>query len=231
MRPINKGVYLYRLAKYEDAQQPLVVRLGEYCSYCERWIASAIHVEHKKPKKEYPTEQYSWGNFLLSCSNCNSSKSHGEMQLGDYLWPDADNTFCIFEYDEEGRVLPRLGFDEEVQEKIIKTWQLTGLNKHPDINVFDGMEKPSDKDNRWSHRSMAWRKAIRYKEGLKIVDSLERRHEAVEMAKERGMFSVWMAVFQDNVEMCRLLIDAFPNTAKDCFDSQGKPIQRPNGIL
>ena len=71
MRPVNKGGDLGDFNPYNDAQQPLISRLGENCSYCERWIAGGIHVEHKLPKGEYPNFKLKWTNFLLACGNCN----------------------------------------------------------------------------------------------------------------------------------------------------------------
>ena len=110
MRPVDKGADLGEFRPYNNAQQPLIDRLGQNCSYCERWIAGGIHVEHKKPKDPYPILKFQWDNFLLACSNCNSSKGSDRFELSDYLWPDSDNTLRIFEYAEEGKILPVEGF-------------------------------------------------------------------------------------------------------------------------
>lgn len=230
MRPVDKGVDQGEFNPHNDAQQPLMEQLGEYCSYCERWIASGIHVEHKKPKKEYPQDQYRWRNFLLSCCNCNSGKGHGELDLLDYVWPDCDNTFRAFLYDSEGRVLPQSGYGNDLDTKLKKTWLMLGLDRHPDVRT-PGIQMPTVKDKRWIHRREAWIKALRYRNKLALCDTSELRADIVEMATERGMFSIWMSVFHDDSNLRRRLIEAFPGTATDCFDSVGQPVQRPGGQL
>ncbi|MGZ5624860.1 MAG: HNH endonuclease [Methylobacter sp.] len=230
MRPVDKGNNSRDFNPYSDAQQPLVTRLGEYCSYCERWIASGIHVEHKKPKNDYPEDQYRWSNFLLACGNCNSGKGHGKLNLDDYLWPDCDNTFRAFAYDSEGRVLPRTDYNEALTEKIKQTWIMLGLNKHPDI-FTEGNQTPTIKDNRWLHRREAWQKADRRKQELAVNDTPQRRAEIVEMACERGFFSIWLTVFADDQDMKTRLIRTFTGTSSDCFDAQGVPLARPGGKL
>lgn len=230
MRPIDKGNDLGEIKPYENAQQPLTERLGEYCSYCERWIASGIHVEHKKPKNDYPEEKFQWNNFLLACGNCNSGKGHGKLSLDDYLWPDSDNTYRAFTYDSEGRVLVNASYTESLNQKIEKTWKILGLNKHPD-SAIPGQQMPTSKDKRWLHRQQAWQNAEKRKNQLAEYDTSDRRDEIVEMALQRGFWSVWMAVFQDDVDMRRRLITAFPGTANDCFDQNTQPLPRSGGQI
>ncbi len=230
MRPVDKGGDSSEFKPYQKAQQPLLLQLGEYCSYCERWIASGIHVEHKKPKNDYPEDKYLWSNFLLSCSNCNSGKGHGELNLEDHIWPDCDNTFRAFIYDIEGRVLPEDGYDSGLNEKIRNTWIMLGLNKHPD-RFTSGNELPSEKDKRWLHRKQAWQKATKRKQELSVNDTPARRSEIVEMACERGFWSVWMTVFHDDADMRQRLIAAFKGTCSQCFDGDLQPIQRPGGKI
>ncbi len=230
MRPVNKGDDLGVFNPYTDAQQRLIERLGEYCSYCERWIASGIHVEHKLPKNNYPEYQFIWTNFLLSCTNCNSGKGHGTLNIGDYLWPDSDNTYLAFVYDAEGRVLVSNNCSDEIIIKAFQSWKMFGLNKHPDTAIANQI-KPTAKDLRWKHRSDAWRKATRYKMQLLQYDSPERREDIVEMALERGFWSVWMTVFHDDIDMRQRLINAFKGTSTDCFDADTQPIPRPSGQL
>jgi uncharacterized protein (TIGR02646 family) len=233
MRPVDKGTDRGNFTPYQDAQQPLQDQLGEFCSYCERWISSGIHVEHKLPKNDYPNEEFKWTNFLLSCPNCNSGKGAGQLNLADYLWPDSDNTFLAFEYDSEGRVLISSQLSEGTKHLAESTWKMVGLNKHPDSG--SGFQAPSLKDKRWLHRQQAWAVASGKK---KILDSLSShpdvqsfRDDAASTAVERGMFSVWMAAFDSDPEMKKLLIQKFQGTATDCFDCNGMPVARQNGQL
>jgi uncharacterized protein (TIGR02646 family) len=230
MRPIDKTPNQGPFQKYEDAQQPLTTQLGEYCSYCERWIASAIHVEHKLPKNDYPAEKLKWENFLLSCSNCNSGKGHGLIDLDEFVWPDADNTFRAFQYDAEGRVRTISGFGPQIDANIQRTWLMLGFNRHTD-HLFAGVVKPTKKDHRWSHRQKAWETAVHVKNGLAICDTPERRAEIAEIATQRGMFSIWMTVFKDDADIRHRLIAAFKGTAAYCFDGASLAIPRPGRAL
>jgi len=225
VRPVNKGKDAGEFKPYQDAQNLLQERIGEFCSYCERWIASAIHVEHKQPKNEYPKLQYSWQNFLLSCSNCNSTKSHGKLNLDDYVWPDVHNTFLAFQYAAEGKIHPVTGFGPSLDARIDKTWKTLGLNRHPDT-ATNGFEAPTTKDKRWTHRRDEWEKAHRRQIELKKYDTPHLRGCIVDMAASRGMFSIWFTVFSDDIDMRRRLIEAFIGTDKTSFDDEFQPVKR-----
>lgn len=60
---------------YRSANPQLDLRLGDYCSFCEIYKPGhEIDVEHRLAKSEYPVGYVWWGNFLQSCSRCNSIK-------------------------------------------------------------------------------------------------------------------------------------------------------------
>lgn len=50
-------------------------------------------------------------------------------------------------------------------------------------------------------------------------------------AKGFGFFSIWMTIFSEYPDIQRQLIDLFPGTSPSCFDANGKPINRPGGII
>jgi uncharacterized protein (TIGR02646 family) len=230
MRPVDKGQIERDFNPYQDAQQPLVNRLGKFCSYCERWIASAIHVEHKMPKANYSQLKFKWKNFLLSCSNCNSGKSSGELVLNDYFWPDTDNTARAFVYDSEGRVFPNSNLPPELYQKAEETWKLMGLNRHPDVQQND-FRKPSDKDSRWLDRKREWQKAQRINEQLKSGVSEQKILELLPDILDKAMFSVWYEVFNGYPHIREKIIDNFKNTAVDCFDANYDLQKRPSGQI
>ena len=230
MRPVDKGSDLGEFHPYNDAQQPLQNRLGEFCSYCERWIAGGIHVEHKKPKAHYGELEFQWRNFLLACGNCNSAKGSGRFELEDYVWPDADNTMKAFEYGAEGRILPKVGFGDELDQKIENTWTLFGLNRHPDATVHS-FKLPTTKDKRWIHRKKEWDKATKNKTSLLENDNTVLRDMIIDIAYAKGMFSIWYSVFSDDIDMKRRLIAVFENTAINCFDDDFDLVTRPAGQI
>ena len=87
--------------EYGQARPNLVRRLGDYCSYCEMRVTSGLAVEHIVSKQDDPTRERDWGNFLLACPNCNSTKARKvkrEADTANYLWPHRDRSFHAFDY-------------------------------------------------------------------------------------------------------------------------------------
>ncbi len=63
----------YRKADVRDALDGMY---GGLCCYCEAEIGVVAvgHIEHRKPKKKYPRECFTWPNLHLGCPNCNQAK-------------------------------------------------------------------------------------------------------------------------------------------------------------
>lgn len=244
MRPVVRGNYPIdchgdniQYHEYSDARGELIGRIGEYCSYCEMQLDSALAVEHIQPKKPRGCTQIDsqremdWNNFLLACPNCNSTKGNTDVVLDDYLWPDRDNTFRALKYSEGGIITPAL--QGEMAHKAQNTIHLFGLDKMPSIitDMTDMNYKNRASDRRWNNRREAWDNAERAKKRLSQNDIDELREQIVETAQANGYWSIWMTVFEDDPDMCRRLIEAFPGTCKDCFDAnQGyKTVKRQGG--
>ncbi len=233
MRPIERGGCPTdktgapkKFREYQDARGHLIDRLGEYCSYCEMHLDASLAVEHVQPKS-VPTSAHLalvWDNFLLGCTNCNSTKGDKQITLDDYYWPDRDNTVRAFEYFKGGIVRVSGSLTPAQQQRAQKTLELTGLERRPKNN-------PSASDRRWLNRSQAWDKAERARERLKKHDTSEMREQIVETAETNGFWSVWMTVFRDDRDMLDRLIKAFPGTCQSCFNSQYNPVPRPGGTL
>ena len=232
-RPQEQGTAVV-FSEYSEARGELIRRIGEYCSYCEMHLDSALSIEHIQPKKpkgrtEIDSQrELDWDNFLLACPNCNSTKSNQEIALADYLWPDRDNTFRAFHYCEGGVVTP--AFQGELGRKAQNTIHLFGLDKMPSM-VCEEMHRNRASDRRWNNRREAWDKAVRAKMRLAQNDTVELREQIVENAVSNGYWSIWMTVFHDDSDICRRLIETFPGTCKDCFDAQHGyvPIKRKGG--
>ena len=138
MRPVDKGAVPLddegnpkQFSKYKNARSDLITRLGGYCSYCEMKLDASLAVEHVQPKKHHEHLALSWSNFLLGCTNCNSTKGDKDPELSSLLWPDSDNTFMAFQYSEDGvvRVNPALSGDRA--RKATAMIKLVGLDKTP----------------------------------------------------------------------------------------------------
>jgi len=217
--------------KYKDysyARAELITRMGEFCSYCEMRLDSSLAVEHVKPKKppgaahDLPEREFCWDNFLLACANCNSTKGNTDVILGDYFWPDRDNTFIALSYSEGGLVTPAEELDPTLRTKAQKMITLTGLDKHP-------LNDPQDSDRRWRNRRETWDIAMESKNDLVDSDTPQMRRQIVRTVN--GYWSVWMTIFKDDPDMISRFIDAFPGTCKECFDANGQPLSRTGGQI
>ncbi|MBI3801048.1 MAG: HNH endonuclease, partial [Deltaproteobacteria bacterium] len=134
MRPVRRGAAPQPddFDPYNDAKPHLVSRLGLYCSYCERRIATNLAVEHIQPKDGpygHPHLIGRWENFLLACVNCNAAKQAKNVILANVLLPDRDNTLVVFSYLPDGTVQPTTALATALMGKASDTLALTGLDK------------------------------------------------------------------------------------------------------
>jgi len=198
--------------EYTQARRTLIERLGEYCSYCEMQLDASLAVEHVQPKKPpgaaavLPERALAWANFLLACTNCNSTKGDTDVVLDDYLWPDRDNTFHSLWYREGGLVQSATGPLQAQADRLIA---LVGLQKMPDTAEAS--------DRRWLNRKEAWDIAVRAKERLARCPVDDMKDQIIDTVKAKGFWSVWITVFKDDADMLAKLAHAFPGTRVDFF--------------
>lgn len=227
MRPVDKGKNSRSYSDYRDAFSDLSVRLGDYCSYCERQIKAQLAVEHIQPRCHHPTLKNTWSNFLLACANCNSTKGRRDVALEDFFWPDRDNTLRAIQYSEGGVVTPNKNLNSGDHARAKDTILLTGLDKSPGIPG----RTPTKNDSRWKDRRECWLKAKKYSERLENSDDLVMRECIVDLAVASGMFSIWWTVFDGDSDMRRRLREAFVGTDASCFDAGENLIQRNGGRI
>lgn len=232
MRPIIRGDIPkdentgepIKFKEYGDAKDYLIKNIGSYCSYCERKINNILAVEHIKPKKHNRDLEFSWHNFLLACTNCNSIKGDTKINLTDYFWCNRDNTFLAFIY-ENGLIKSNSQLTPGQQKIAKNTIELTGLDRKP------GHPKFSKKDKRWKQRQEKWDLAQRAYKNLKNNNIEALRETIVELALTSGFWSIWMTVFQNDQDMLKRFIEVFPGTAQNCFDANCNPVHRSGGII
>ena len=227
MRPVDKGVAPASYARYQDAGPDLRARLGDYCSYCERRIETNLAVEHIQPKSLVPGLITDWNNFLLACTNCNSTKGDTPISLVDYFWPDTDNTLRAFVYVPGGLIELHSRLSLAKATKAVATLNLTGLNRYPGR---PGQE-PTNSDQRWLRRQQTWQLAKKNRSRLADQDTVIVRQLIVEIAIARGMFSIWWTVFSGDVDMRRRLREAFIGTHRASFNINENPVPRVGGQL
>lgn len=227
MRPVRRGPSQRSgdFADYQHAKPDLLTALGSYCSYCERRLATQIHVEHIQAKSD---PQYGhligrWENFLLSCVNCNSCKQTKDVRPAEVLLPDRDNTFAAFAYLQNGAVEPATGLRPKQRKSARATLAMVGLRSGHPARDSNGRLVAAD---RRSQAMEAWSTALEAKSALDSEPSSNLRKQIVATAMATGFFSIWMTVFAHDPDMKQRLIDAFPGTRESgCFDPRtGDPI-------
>lgn len=230
MRPVERGPWPQangtnkNFNPYGKSRADLMTRMGQYCAFCDRRLETSLAVEHKLPKASFPTLEHDWVNFLLACTNCNSTKGQRPNLLTDIYWPDQDNTFRAFEYVTGGLINVASGLTPQETQKAQETLDLMGLQKTP---TFSGRAS----DRRWMNRREAWDLAEQQRQTLTQIDTPTIRQMIVDLARFRGYWSVWMTVFASDPDMRRRLINGFIGSAINCFDPSTNPVPRPGGVL
>jgi hypothetical protein len=232
MRPVVRGEWPKDADKkdivyteYKHARGELIRRLGEACSYCEMHLDSSLAVEHIQPKQPpgclapIAARELAWDNMLLACTNCNSTKGNTDVNLGDYIWPDRDNTFLALVYKEGGIVDVAPGPDKDRALRIV---ELVGLNVVPTKAV----QAKEASDRRWNNRREAWDIAAKSRARLAVLNQPEMREQIVDGIS--GYWSVWMTVFKDDPDMLSRIINKISGTDVKCFDQNNRyvPIAR-----
>jgi uncharacterized protein (TIGR02646 family) len=225
--PVDKNGNPISFKVHGDTRDYLIERLGDYCSYCESPLLSP-DVEHIQPKISVPELTLAWTNFLLACIYCNrikNKKTINSNNLHDYFWADIDNTFraFIYELDLPPQISPHLNLQQRKAAQ--NTLELTGLDRD------NFHKKCTEKDRRWIKRKEAWDDALSVKEDLINNPSEEMQKTIIRLAKAKGFWSVWMTVFQDDMDMRHRLINAFKGTSQTCFDANTQPIHRAGGQI
>lgn len=228
MRPVVRGPEPSNapFTVYNQALGPLAQAVGWYCSYCERRLEVSLAIEHVQPKSLQPDQELEWTNFLLACVNCNSTKGDTHIQLDDFFWPDSDNTLRAFSYHQGGIVDTANGLSLNQEAIAHRTLELTGLDRRP-----GGSHEPTPADRRWMFRKRAYDKASDVHSTLEDSDTEIIRNLIIDLALATGYWSVWFTVFQNDEDMRKRLLAAFPGIANNSFNNAGVPIQRPGGKL
>ncbi len=232
MRPVRRGTspQVGPFDPYQNAKEPLLGRLGLYCSYCERRIQTNLAVEHIQPKGLPVTAHLDteWTNFLLACVNCNSTKGHKPVVLDDVLLPDRDNTYLAYEYTIDGKIRVRDHLEGEIRDQAQSLLTLTGLDKNL-YNVVDDNGRQIVVD-RASKRIESMSMALEQVEEIRADpenDAL--RRSTARMAFADGLFSVWMTAFEGDADMQERLIEIFPGTRDSgCFGDIGSETVSPH---
>ena len=231
MRPIVRGgspIGRPEFGDYTQAFPYLIRRLGNYCSYCERYFEANLAVEHKSPKDIYKKEERKWKNFLIGCTQCNSTKSIKNVNpnnWGDYVWPDHDDTYHMIDYLPLNayKATPSNKLKAQDKIRVQRTLELVNLNKWTkeyDIIVYKSKlakrrEVAEDCKNLKRQYLVTKSRVKRYPE----LESLVRENlpNIKRMAELSGCWSIWMHYFEGIPEVREMLL-SFPGTNRQYFN-------------
>jgi uncharacterized protein (TIGR02646 family) len=211
MRSVDKGA-----APEGESGQPVIFEpygkaapylkrvLGRWCSFCERFVATSLAVEHKLPKATYPELAHDWTNFLLGCSNCNSTKGTREQGSASPLWPDEEDTSNLVEYHRSGAIRPRADLGAAQKGRVEALLGLVGLSKQP--------KELGPGDHRFDDRMEVWSLAEQALTDLDAQQSEAMRANVVKLAAAKGGYSIWTTVFANDGDMLERLAAAHPGT-------------------
>lgn len=225
MRPVARCPGAGTFTSYQQARDPLIDAIGDYCSYCETPCQTAV--EHILPwENKHTALALAWDNFLLACTSCNTHKRNRQdfQPVGNaaqarakYLWPDVDNTARAFEYAPTNQVTVRAGLPAAVQPVAAATHHLFAFDKVADL--------------RWRRRNDAWTEARLAATNLSSCDTPQMRDQIARTASGRGFWSVWRVVFAKDADMLRRFNSAFKGTDPSSFDATCQLVPRPGGQL
>lgn len=229
MRPVTRGPIPLNsdgtpktYATYDAARKDLIERMGQYCAYCNQKLPASLAVEHVQPKALVPALTLEWDNFLLGCTNCNSTKGDTPVNLSDFIWPDIHNTHKAFVYLPNGTVEINPNLNSTLQSKAQKLLNLVGLQKYPNT--------PTASDRRWKNRRESYEKAVSVLAKYKAVINSESQIVVEELiaiiVAENGFFSIWMQVFDQYPDVKLQIIRALQGTAIEAFDENANHLNR-----
>ena len=223
MRPVDKGHKDKEYKPYNTAKRDLMEAIGPYCSYCERNIASGGAVEHKQPKSKVRSLEYSWDNFLLGYINCNAvkgCKDINDSNIGDFAWPDVDDTYHMIQYDPVTLMpSPVDNLSDEDKERVSRLIELVGLDRPVPKGGSLNYRKASD--TRVEERKKCAEEARSYKAMyLNLIEEAKPVFVTTleYIVQSSGFWSIWMHELEDIPEMKEALLRCLPGTRIDLFE-------------
>ncbi|BDS11616.1 HNH endonuclease signature motif containing protein [Aureispira anguillae] len=243
MRPIERGNIprddndqIITVSNHRQWRKHLIDRIGKYCSYCEMALYDSPQVEHVIAQNIDSSRNLDWDNLVLACGPCNRTKSNTPCPPETHYLPDIHNTYLAFGHylgnntktgEPAAYITTKSSSHSLMQiDKAINTINLCGLNKDTSSDVRTAC------DFRWKYRLEAITSALLWKQKWDDWGSHSHSQDFINLlcdaALGKGFFSIWFYIFEAEPSIKKSLIEAFPNTALDCFDSSNdyNPVAR-----
>ena len=122
-----------------EFRSELAARFNNKCGYCERICGGtrggprSSTIDHFKPRSKFPDLTFVWGNWVLSCYECDEIKG-AQWADGGFVDPCADDVMerpeAYFDVDyPTGRLMPNRGLDAQRKRRAGLTIDDLGLNR------------------------------------------------------------------------------------------------------
>lgn len=146
--PINPGSAWKNFRVTEEMRNRLKLEQYDLCAYCEISLNElGTHIEHVKPKNQFPELTFDYSNLVLSCLEvvnidvlpyneitCGHYKDRKNRENGItydeqlFISPREPDCQRYFFYDPNGKVRPHPRLSSEEQTRALYTINLLGLN-------------------------------------------------------------------------------------------------------
>ncbi len=226
---------------YQDWRDDLLKAYGPHCAYCNIRISGGPKpVDHIVAQVNSEVDPLDFSNLVLACSNCNTYKSDKEYNHTNHYLPTYHNTHIIFEYTVRFHSIytkraacipvPSTQLDEVQKAKaqtVIRIFKLDQVER-------EAGDDDAHRDDRWLNRHLVYEAAQHQKRLWNVLTEENQRLAYIDCLKQtvnaNGFFSIWYKEFEDIPRLLQVILEAFPNTALEAFDSQNGhlPIDRPN---
>jgi len=241
MRPIDRGPVPLEnglpkeVRNYRDWKADLIQRLGNYCCYCNMTLTDSIQVEHVIAQDIDPRLGVLWDNMLLACGPCNRSKSNNPCPPDTHYLPQFHNTYLAFQHTNPTPHPRIVGTDAVYVQyrglpanagKSANTIQLCRLDRDTSSNI------EQINDMRWKLRlDVLIQSALvrSFWNSLPVANQSAFIDPLIIIVEGKGFWGIWFDVFADVPAVRQALVERFPGTALNCFDTNFLAIPRnPN---
>ncbi|MCX8480404.1 MAG: HNH endonuclease [Sediminibacterium sp.] len=232
--PQNNGVNK-NYPNYQEWKHDLVDVYGQHCMYCNDRLQSNIHVEHLEAKSLGIISSSDWNNLFLACSPCNLAKYTKTVDITTHYLPNVHNTqmvfsFIIRKHKKNSKYacipIPHPILNDNQKMKAVNTIKLIELDR---VEQTPFKERKMT-DVRWLNRFNAFELTKMQRKLWETLSTLEQKDIYLKtitpLIIKNGFFSLWINAFNGVPAVLEVIINAFPNTSKACFDKNFNPIPR-----
>jgi hypothetical protein len=214
---------------YKEWRRDLADIYGLHCVYCNDRLSYNIQVEHLSAQALGVVNPLAWNNLYLACGPCNLAKSDKAFTSNTHYLPNVHNTHMPFQYTlkKHGNLTGKMACIVEPHISLDQTQATKAQQTITDLKLNLVEQSPDRErkmtDVRWQSRFDAYTLT---RQQRRLWDTLTTPQQRIEFLAsippqlvKMGYFSLWMVAFSGVPDALRVIINALPNTAINCFDA------------